>query len=220
MRQERRRSIVGLYSEVVFPFGCNFLMSRGPLSEARRDLLSEVDGEVLEIGFGTGLNLPHYPSGVRRVTAVDINPGMVRVARRRIKDQPIPVDIRLLDGEELPVEDDSFDSVVSTWTLCSIRNVERALEEIRRVVKPDGCLYFIEHGLSDDPWIQRWQNRLTPLQRFIAEGCHLNRNIQALIEVQGFEITELKRYYMDEAPRTHGYTYQGVAKKPGTGIGR
>ena len=85
------------------------------------------------------------------------------------------------------------------------------------MVKPDGCLYFNEHGLSDDPWIQRWQNRLTPLQRSIAEGCHLNWNIQALIEIQGFEITELKRHYMDEAPRTHGYTYQGVVKKPGSG---
>ncbi len=211
---------MGIYSRVVFPFACDRLMSRIALEEARAELLSGTTGEVLEIGFGTGLNLPHYPSGVQRITAVDINPGMARVATKRIKDQPIPVDFRLMDGEALPLEDDSFDSVVSTWTLCSIRYVEKALEEIRRVVKQDGCLYFIEHGLSDDPRIQKWQNRLTPLQRFIAEGCHLNRNIQALIEAQGFEITELRKYYMDEAPRTHGYTYQGAAKKPGTGIGR
>ena len=208
---------MGFYSRVVFPFACDRLMSRGALEEARSELLSGTTGEVLEIGFGTGLNLPHYPSSVRRITAVEINPGMAHMARRRIEHHSIPVDIRLMDGEELPLKDDSFDSVVSTWTLCSIRNVERALEEIHRVVKPDGHLHFIEHGLSDDPRIQRWQNRITPLQRFIAEGCHLNRNIKTLIEGQNFEITELKQYYMDEAPRTHGYTYQGLAQKTGTG---
>ena len=215
-----RKGIVGLYSNVFFPIACDFLMSRSALAEARQDLLSRVQGEVLEIGFGTGLNLRHYGSGVRKVMAVDINPGMANRARRRIEDHPIPVDIRLVDGAALPLEGDSFDSVVTTWTLCSIRDVAQALEEIGRVMKPDGCLYFIEHGLSDDPRTRRWQNWLTPLQRLIAEGCHLNRDIRALIEGQNFEITELKQYEMDEAPRTHGYTYQGIARRRHSREGR
>lgn len=208
-----RKEIVGLYSNLLFPIACDFLMSRSALAEARQELLSRVRGEVLEIGFGTGLNLRYYGAGVRKVTAVDVNPGMAKRARRRIEDHPVPVDIRLVDGAALPLKGDSFDSVVTTWTLCSIRDVGRALEEIDRVMKPDGSLYFIEHGLSDDPRTRRWQNWLTPLQRFIAEGCHLNRDIRALIEGQNFEITELKQYEMDGAPRTHGHTYQGIARR-------
>ena len=188
-------------------------MAQPHLAEARQALLADVEGEVLEIGFGTGLNLPHYPPNVQKITTVDVNPGMNKIAQKRIEDSSTTVDNRVLNGESLPMEDHTFDSVVSTWTLCSIQNVGQALKEIYRVLKPGGRFFFIEHGLSEDPKIQRWQNLLNPLQMRIADGCHLNRDIGVLIEEQDFNIVELDRFYMEKAPKTHGYTYRGVATR-------
>lgn len=187
-------------------------MSNPAYAVYRREVLAAVQGEVLEIGFGTGLNLPHYPSRVERIVTVDVNPGMNAIAQKKLQQSPITVDLRVLNGEALPMAENTFDSVVSTWTLCSINRVEQALSEIYRVLKPGGRFFFIEHGLSNEPAIQTWQNRLTPIQKVIADGCHLNRNIQQLVENQ-FDAVEIKTFYSEDTPKIAGYFYQGVATK-------
>jgi len=201
------------YSRVVFPWAVDWAMARPHFSEARARALAGVSGEVLEIGFGTGLNLPHYPAGVSRVTAVDVNPGMSRRAQRRVEKSATEVDYRVLSGERLPMADESFDSVVSTWTLCSIADVRAALAEIRRVLRPGGRFFFLEHGLADDPGVQRWQRRLNPIQKVIGDGCHLDRDVRALVEGAGLRLVEMENFYMERDPRTHGYMYRGVAAR-------
>jgi SAM-dependent methyltransferase len=210
---------VGLYTRILFPRGVDWLMSRPPFPEIRQAFLAGVAGDVLEVGFGTGLNLPYYPDGIRTLTAVDPNPGMNSLAQKRIKHSPVTVKSYVLNGEQLPMSDNSFDTVVSTWTLCSIRNVEQALGEIRRVLKPDGRFFFIEHGLSDEPKVRRWQHLLTPFQKIYADGCHLNRDIPKIIEGQGLTIVQFEQFYLDGAPKSQGCMYRGVAaKSDGPGI--
>lgn len=187
-------------------------MSSETFTHYRRQVLAKVQGEVLEIGFGTGLNLPYYPAHVEKITTVDVNAGVNALAQKRIRASTIAIDNRVLNGENLPMADNTFDSVVSTWTLCSITNVEQALREIHRVLKPGGRFFFVEHGLSDDPKLQLWQNRLTPLQKVIADGCHLNRNIQQLVQQQ-FASVSLEKFYAEKTSRVFGYLYQGIATK-------
>ena len=145
---------MGIYSRLIFPRLCDWTMRSPSITRLRSEALSEVDGEILEIGFGTGLNLEHYPVHVRHLTAVDPGVGMTRIARRRIEGSHIDVDLRVQTAEELPFEDERFDCVVSTWTLCSIRDGRRAVAEIGRVLKPGGRFLFLEHGLSEEPRIQ------------------------------------------------------------------
>lgn len=187
-------------------------MSDSTLAKYRQEVLAEVRGEVLEIGFGTGLNLSYYPEQIHKLVAIDANPGVHALAEKRIQASSITVDHRVLNGENLPMADYTFDSVVSTWTLCSIVNVDQALDEIYRVLKPGGQFFFVEHGLSYEPNVQVWQNRLTPLQKVIADGCHLNRNIRQLVE-KHFDTVTLGEFYADKAPKILGYLYRGVATK-------
>jgi len=169
---------------------------------------------VLEIGFGTGLNLPFYPERVQRLVALDVNPAMPALAKKRIAASAIAVDYRVLDGESLPFSDASFDCVVSTWTLCSIRRVEQALAEVRRVLRPGGRFFFVEHGLSPDPDVAVWQHRLTPMQRVIADGCHLDRDIAALVKNAGFALVQLEQQYAEGLSSVLGYFSLGIAAKP------
>ncbi len=187
-------------------------MSVPNLTAYREEVLADVSGEVLEIGFGTGLNLPYYPDRVQRITTVDPNPGMNALAKKRIQKSAIAVDSQLLSGENLPMADNSFDSVVSTWTLCSIPNVEQALSEIYRVLKPGGKFFFIEHGLSHDRSVQIWQHRLTPIQKVIADGCHLDRNIWQLVESH-FDAVKIEQFAANQLPKIVGYFYKGHALK-------
>ena len=187
-------------------------MSASEFAEHRRQVLSLATGEILEIGFGTGLNLKYYPESVRKLTVLDANPGMNAFAQKRIAEFGIDVKSLVANGECLPLPDQSFDTVVSTWTMCSIANLETALSEIHRVLKPSGKLLFIEHGLSNDLKVQTWQNRLTPLQKVIADGCHLNRNIQKLLETN-FAQVELEQFVLGSTPAVLGYTYRGTASK-------
>jgi ubiquinone/menaquinone biosynthesis C-methylase UbiE len=203
---------MGLYSQVIFPICLDWAMSDPTFSQYRQEVLSEVSGEVLEIGFGTGLNLSYYPPQIQKLITVDPNPGMNRRARKRIEESNIIVDNRVLSGEDLPFEDESFDSVVSTWTLCSIPNVDRAIAQIHRVLKPGGKFFFIEHGLSNEPNIQVWQNRLTPIQKLIADGCHLNRNIRQIVKDK-FKNLTIEAFYLPDTPKFLGYMYKGVAIK-------
>ena len=204
---------MGFYSRVILPYLLDFSLSDPISTKYRKQVLSEVSGEVLEIGFGTGLNLPHYPENIEKITTIDPNPGMNRLAQKRIESSTITVDNRLLNSENLPFPENSFDSIVSTWTLCSIAKIDKAISELYRVLKPHGKFYFIEHGLSNDPKIQVWQNRLNPIQKKIGDGCHLNRNIKKIVEKQ-FKILTIEQFYAREPPKFLGYHYKGIATKP------
>jgi ubiquinone/menaquinone biosynthesis C-methylase UbiE len=170
-------------------------------------------GEVLEIGFGTGLNLPHYPPHIRKITTVDPSVGMNRLAQKQIAASGMMVDQRVLSSERLPFADNTFDTAVSTFTLCSIAAVDQAVAEVHRVLKPGGRFLFLEHGLCPDPKVQKWQRRLNYLEMRLADGCHLDRNIKALVCSQPFATVEVDEFYMGEVPRTHGYMYRGIATK-------
>lgn len=204
---------MGFYAQRILPYLLDWSLSDPTYAQYRRDLLKDVHGEVLEIGFGTGLNLAYYPDTVKRLVAIDANPGVHRLAQKRVESTHRTVDHRVLNSEQLPFPDASFDSVVSTWTLCSIANVEQALREIYRVLRPGGTFFFVEHGLSPEANIQAWQNRLTPIQKVIGDGCHLNRNIRALVEQQ-FGPVQLEEFYADGTPKFLGYLYKGTATKP------
>lgn len=202
---------MGLYCDWIFPRIVDWGMRAELLTRQRRDLLAGARGAVLEIGFGSGLNLPHYPRAVTSLVAIDHSRGMLRLARERIASAAFPVESRLLDGENLPSPEQRFDTVVSTWTLCSIRDVGRALREARRVLRPGGRLLFVEHGLSPEPAVRVWQRRLNPIQNRIGGGCNLNRDIAALVEGSGFRMERLELFYLDSAPKWLGYTYKGSA---------
>lgn len=201
------------YAQTVFPFLLDNILNRPDINELRRDLLSEVQGQILEIGFGTGLNLEYYPPSISKITVIDNNPGMRRRAQKRLRSLKIKVDYQLLSGERLPFPAEAFDSVVSTFTLCSIKNVFQALSEVRRILKPGGKFYFLEHGKSKDPKVVRLQNWLTPLQKRLADGCHLNRNIEEFIKEASLKIISCKTFYLPDTPKFAGYFYQGSAKK-------
>ncbi len=204
---------MGFYSQTIFPRLCDLLLNRPLIARHRRALLAAAHGEGLEIGFGTGLNLPHYPGTVRKLTIVDPNRGMHRLAQRRIQRTAMELDQRVVSGERLPFGDCTFDFVVSTFTLCSIHDVVQALREVYRVLKTGGRFLFLEHGLSPEPAVQKWQRRLNWLEVRLADGCHLDRDMKALIAAQRFASVEIEEFYLAGMPRTHGYMYRGTAVK-------
>lgn len=205
--------MVGIYSKIVFPRICDFLLNKPFVGEHRRSLLAQANGNVLEIGFGTGLNLPHYPATIRKITTVDPNAGMHSLALKRIRQTGIDVDHRQVSGEKLPFGDNTFDCVVSTFTLCSIAHVQQAMSEAYRVLKAGGRFLFFEHGLSPEPSVQQWQRRLNWLERVFADGCHLDRNISEIVNSQPFSSSQSSNLYLEQTPKTHGYIYRGTATK-------
>jgi ubiquinone/menaquinone biosynthesis C-methylase UbiE len=205
--------VVGFYSRVIFPRLCDLLSNTPIVAKHRSQLLANAFGNALEIGFGTGLNLAHYPESVCKITTVDPNVGMHRIAQKRIKLARIEVDQRVLSSERLPFEDNCFDCAVSTFTLCSIREVNHALSDVYRVLKPGGKFLFLEHGLNPEPKVQKWQARLNWLQMHMFDGCRLNRNIKELIGTQPFSSVEVDEFYLEKTPKTHGYIYRGMATK-------
>ena len=202
------------YAETLFPRYYDRVMKGEPLARARARSLHPAAGRVLEIGIGTGQNLSHYPAGVRAITAVDPNPGMARELQAKLDDSPVAVDFVQAPAEQLPFDDASFDSVVSTQVLCSVDDADAALREALRVLTPGGRLVFLEHGHSDDTSVARWQRWLTPIQRRFAAGCRLDVPIAEVIAAAGFEIETLERYYLEGDPRTHGCMSEGTATKP------
>ena len=204
---------MGFYDERVLPRMLNVFMNTSAVREQRQRCLAQVSGEVLEVGFGSGLNLPHYPSAVTRVVGVDPSHTAAKLARKRIAASPFRVEFVGLSAEKIPVADASFDSVVTTFTLCTIPDVANALREMRRALKPGGQLYFVEHGRSDDPAVERWQHRLNGIQQKVFGGCHLDRRISQLIADAGFEIERVENGYLKGAPKFGGYLYRGVAKR-------
>jgi SAM-dependent methyltransferase len=182
-------------------------------AEHRRTALLDSSGHVLEIGFGTWLNLPHYPEHVEAVTGVDRERMLEQKVARRVAAAPVPVRQLHLDAASgLPFASDEFDTVVSTWTLCSISDLGTALREIGRVLKPDGRFLFMEHGRSDRGTVARLQDLLNPAQNVIGQGCNLNRRIDVLLEKAGFEIVSLERFQMPKVPRVLGEVYRGAAR--------
>jgi ubiquinone/menaquinone biosynthesis C-methylase UbiE len=165
---------MGLYSRYIFPRILEALLTTPEITAYRREVLTATQGEVLEIGVGTGLNFPCYPNHIKQLTTIDTNPAMHTFATRRAQNRGLEVRHTVLSAERLPFADNSFDTVVSTWTLCSIPNVETALQEVRRVMKPGGQFLFCEHGASPDPQIRRWQDRLTPINKILGDGCQSN----------------------------------------------
>lgn len=205
---------VGLYSRFIFPSVLDHAMRRRPVERQRPIALAGVRGEVLEIGFGTGLNLPHYPKGVTRLVALEPNARVSRRARARIEAAEFDVELAGLRGDrDLPFDAGRFDDAVSTWTLCTIPDVAHALAEVGRVLKPGGRLFFVEHGLAPDPAVRRWQHRLNPLSRFLGDGCNLDRDIAALLGASPLEVEQCETFYLPDTPRVGGYTYRGRAVK-------
>jgi len=207
---------MGFYENRVLPHIVNVAMNTKAMKDERTRCLEHVKGTVLEVGFGTGLNLPHYPRTVTKVVGVDPSATSARLARKRIAASPFPVQIIGLSAEKIPVPDGSFESIVSTFTMCTIPDIANALLEMRRALSPGGRLYFVEHGRAEDPNVERWQERLNALNQTVFGGCTLNRPISALIEQAGFEIEQLEHGYLKGAPKFGGFLYRGVAKRSGS----
>ncbi len=201
---------MGFYEEQILPRGINWTLCWPRFSKLRQQYLKDVGGKVLEVGFGTGLNLPHYTSRVTHLYALDPSKLGRRLAEKRIRRVSFPVEFVDLQDGRFILPDQSVDAVVSTWTLCTIPDPIFALQEICRVLRPGGKFYFLEHGLSPDRGIARLQNLWNPIQKWCAGGCHVNREIDRLILDSGFKILGYKRFYM-KGPKILSYMYGGAA---------
>jgi SAM-dependent methyltransferase len=208
----RHNAPVGFYDDQILPRLINRILVGREFTKIRGRVASGLTGEVLEVGFGSGLNVPHYPSDVDRVLAVDPAKVGRKLAAGRLATTSIPVEYIDLDGGSLPVDSGSVDHVLITWTMCTIPDINSGLGEIRRVLRPGGEMHFVEHGLSPDPKVAKWQDRLTPLHSRWAGGCHLNRPIDRLIEEAGFTVTCMDNYYT-KGPRPMGYMFEGLATR-------
>jgi ubiquinone/menaquinone biosynthesis C-methylase UbiE len=206
---------MGLYTSQIFPRLMDWVMAGDEFHRLRTELLSHVRGEVLELGIGTGLNLPHYPKTIAGLHAVDPANLLPKIVMARSTSHSFPIRIQHVTAESLPYDDRSFDFAVSTWTLCTIPDPVKALREARRVLKPDGMFLFLEHGQSEDERIAAWQDRLNPIQNIIGCGCNLNRKIDQLITRAGLKIITLDRFQMQSVPRLGGAMYKGTATRSG-----
>jgi ubiquinone/menaquinone biosynthesis C-methylase UbiE len=202
---------VGVYSDRVLPHLINVVMNTKQTRQVRARVCEGLTGDIVEIGFGTGHNLPFMPPSVTRVRAVEPAHRSVELASERIASSGIPVDVVGLDGQRLPLADDSADAVLCTWSLCTIRDPVAAVAEMRRVLRPAGSLHFVEHGRSPDPRVRGWQDRLNGIQQKVGGGCHLNRDIPGIVEAGGFTIDRLDTFYSPGEPKVFGYLYEGRA---------
>lgn len=203
---------MGLWGEQVLPRITNKVLDNGQVARVRAQACAGLSGHVLEIGFGSGLNVPHYPATVTRVSAVEPSDVGWRLAGQRLHAAAVPVERAGLDGQALPFPDDSFDAALSTFTLCTIPDVAAALAEVRRVLRPGGSLHFAEHGRAWDEDVRRWQRRLEPVQKRVGGGCHLSRPIDELVTAAGFTVERLDQRYLDKEPRFVGALYEGLAR--------
>ncbi|MDP2773498.1 MAG: class I SAM-dependent methyltransferase [Nocardioides sp.] len=206
---------MGLWEKRVVPRLVDWSLRAPEIGELRTEVCAGLRGEVLEIGFGSGLNTRFYPGQVSTVNAVEPSDVAWHLSERRRATSRVPVVRVGLDGQSLAADDASYDAVLSTFTLCTIPDVTRALAEVRRVLRPGGALHFVEHGLAPEPGVVAWQSRLEPMQRRLAGGCHLSRDIPALVRDAGLEIEELREEYLDgprvARPWTYGYLGRATA---------
>jgi ubiquinone/menaquinone biosynthesis C-methylase UbiE len=210
-------TVVNCYDRWILPPVLDLVMRQRQLEKYRRKVVVAASGRVLEIGVGSGLNFPLYGKQVEVVFGLDPSPGLLAIARRRGAVAGIHSNLLLGSATAIPLADETVDTVVMTWTLCSIADPLSALREMRRVLKPGGRLLFVEHGLSPEPAVERWQHRLTPAWRHIAGGCHLDRKMDDLIRSAGFDLTELRTEYA-RGPRPMTYMYEGCARPAKTTV--
>lgn len=201
----------GPWTTQVVPRITNRVLATRRHHEIRERVCAGLAGEIVEIGFGSGLNVAYYPAAVTRLTAIEPSDVGWRLAEKRVAASTVPVQRSGLDGQKLPFDDESFDNALSTWTLCTIPDPVAALREIIRVLRPDGRLYFVEHGSSPDPTVNKWQRRADPVQQRVFAGCHLNRQIDSLLVTAGLTPEELRTYYVPGEPKPFGYLYEGRA---------
>jgi len=200
---------MSFYADIILPRLCHVAMRNRRLLPYRERVVGAATGRVLEIGIGSGLNLPFYPAAVREITALDPAAPLLAMARQRARS--LPITFLEASAEAIPIESGRFDAVVTTWTLCTIPNAPAALAEMRRVLSPGGRLLFVEHGLAPDDRVRRWQDRLTPPWKALSGGCHLNRPIQTLIEANGFRVERLETGYAP-GPKVMTFLYEGAAR--------
>ncbi|RBO80128.1 class I SAM-dependent methyltransferase [Nocardia puris] len=201
---------MGIYRDQVVPRLVNLACGMKANDRERARVCSGLHGRVVEIGFGSGFNVPFYPEAVRSISAVEPADLGWKLAAKRLERAKVPIERAGLDGQALPFADNSFETALSTWTLCTIPDVAAALSEVRRVLVPGGTLHFVEHGLAPDAGVQTWQHRLNPIQNAVAGGCNLDRDIRGIVEAAGFEIRDLDVYYA-EGPRFLAALSLGVA---------
>lgn len=203
---------MGVYERHLGPRLVDWICSMENVAEQRAAVVPRAFGTVLEIGLGSGLNLPHYdPARVREVIGVDPSPGFTALGRKRIEEAPVPVRLIEAPAEDMPLADGSADCAILTYTLCSVAEPAKALAELRRVLKPGAPVFFVEHGRAADPGVARWQNRLNPVWRVIACGCNLNRDTIELMREAGFEVDEVEHFYLRNDPKVVGFHSRGVA---------
>lgn len=205
---------MGFYSRHILPRVLNLSCGAEPVRQQRRKVVPLASGRVLEVGIGSGLNLPFYDAArVERVIGLDPAEEMLSYARRKATEVPFEVEYLSLAGEQIPLEADSVDTVLVTYTLCTIADAPAALEGMRRVLKPDGRLIFCEHGRAPDEAVRRWQHRLNPVWKRIGGGCNLDRDIPGLLSAAGFRIETIDTMYLPRVPRFAGFNYWGIATK-------
>lgn len=203
---------MGFYDRRILPRLIDYGMRNREFAKHREMLLGAAAGRVLEIGVGSGLNLPFYRRDIEGVFGVDPSPELLARAKRHASWVHFPVELAEGEAEDLPLDDASVDCVVMTWTLCSVTDPALALAEIRRVLQPDGTLLFIEHGQSPQPGVRRWQERLNPVWRRIAGGCHLDRPVDRLLEDAGFRLVELETGHLVRGPKPWTFHFRGLAR--------
>lgn len=203
---------MGFYERHVLPIVIDLACGAEPIGRQRQKVVPRAEGRVLEIGMGSGLNLAYYdPSRIEKVWGLEPSEGMRRRAAPRVANAPFEVEWLGLPGEEIPLDDASADTIVLTYTLCTIPDYRAALAQMRRVLKPGGRLLFSEHGAAPDPGVRRWQDRINPIWRRLAGGCNLNRDVPGVLEEAGFRIDELDTLYLPKTPRIAAFQYWGQA---------
>jgi ubiquinone/menaquinone biosynthesis C-methylase UbiE len=204
---------MGFYKRTFLPFFMDKMMDTAELNGLRKELLASARGRVLEVGFGTGLNAPFFPSAVERVVAIDPNEGVQKRASKRIAAASVPIEMRTAAGERLPADDASFDCVVTFCVLCSVSDLDQTLAEISRVLKPGGRYLLFEHGLCGDPKVSRWQHRLNGLQQRVFGGCQLIRPVRKSVEQSGFKFETGRDFFLEKGPRFGTFCTTGAAIK-------
>ncbi len=202
---------MGFYEDRILPHLVHLSMRNRYLVPYRERVVSAAEGRVLEVGIGSGLNLPFYGPHVTEIIGLEPSSRLIEMARHVTGSSPAPITFTEGLAEAIPLDKGSVDTIVTTWTLCTIPQAVRALEEMRRVLKPSGQLLFVEHGLAPDDAVRRWQDRLTPMWKRIGGGCHLNRPIRNLIETAGFDIQRIETGYA-RGPRPMAFFYEGRAR--------